>query len=80
MLVMRNAVVKDLRLLGNGNHLKLVLQSGNYSFECVWWRKSNLKDEIKFGMSVDLAFKPSLNFWNGYTRLQLVLEDMIPVD
>jgi single-stranded-DNA-specific exonuclease len=79
-LVMRNAVVKDLRLLGNGNHLKLVLQSGNYSFECVWWRKSNLKDEIKFGMNVDLAFKPSLNFWNGYTRLQLVLEDMKPVN
>ena len=78
VLVMQDVVVKDMKLLGQGNHLKLYLQSGNYNFECVWWRKGELKDEIKFGMTVDIVFRPSSNFWNGYTRLQLVIEDMVP--
>ncbi len=78
ILVIRDVVIKDIRLLGKGNHLKLYLQSGNYSFECVWWRKSDLKDEIQFGMTADIAFRPSLNFWNGYNRLQLVIDDMAP--
>jgi single-stranded-DNA-specific exonuclease len=78
--MLRDLVVKDMQLIGQGNHLKLFLQTGNFSFECVWWGKGELKDEIKFGANVDIAFRPSLNVWNGFTRMQLVLEDMAPAD
>jgi single-stranded-DNA-specific exonuclease len=80
VLVLRDLVVKDMQMIGQGNHLKLFLQTGNFTFECVWWGKGELKDEIRFGDNVDIAFRPSLNLWNGYTRMQLVLEDMAPAD
>jgi len=76
VLIMRRLNVKDMKLIGQDKHLKLFLQAGNYSFECVWWGKGELKNDIKFGMTVDVAFRPSLNLWNGYTRLQLIIDDM----
>ena len=38
--------------------------------------KGELKNFIKFGSSVDIAFKPSINIWNGAKKIQFVIEDM----
>lgn len=78
VLALRGLYVKDIKIMGQGKHLKLFLQSGSFVFECVWWGRGDLKDEIKFGSTVDVACRPEQNIWNGSTRLQLVIEDITP--
>ena len=79
VLALRGLEVKDIRLMSQGKHIKLFLRSGSFTFECVWWGKGDLKDEIMFGSTVDIACRPEQNIWNGNTRLQLVIEDISPV-
>ena len=62
-----------------GKHIKLVVQIGNRNFECVWWRRGDLKNIITFNQEFDIVFKPSINLWNGKENLQLIVEDMRPV-
>ena len=78
VFALKNSKLVDLRLLGNGSHLKFYVQNGNKSFECVWWGKGNLKDHLRFGEILDIAFRPEINFWNGSSKLQLVVEDVNP--
>jgi len=79
VLALKDAKLVDLRLLSNGAHIKFFIQSGNRSYECVWWGKGNLKDQLHFGEYIDIAFRPEINFWNGSGKLQLVVEDVSPV-
>jgi hypothetical protein len=65
--------------LSQGKHIKLVVQIGNRNFECVWWRRGDLKNIITFNQEFDIVFKPSINLWNGKENLQLIVEDMRPV-
>ena len=63
-------------VMGKGKHLKFFITKGSREFECIWWQKGDLKDNIKFGMNIDIAFKPIINIWNGSKKLQLVIEDI----
>jgi single-stranded-DNA-specific exonuclease len=76
VLMLKNATTRDIFSLSQGQHIKLIMQSGSREFECVWWRKGEFKNIITFNSSFDIAFKPSLNLWNGKENLQLVVEDM----
>ncbi len=76
ILAIDNAKVVDILVMGNGKHLKLFVTKGSREFECIWWQKGDLKDNIKFGMNIDIAFKPIINIWNGTKKLQLVIEDI----
>jgi single-stranded-DNA-specific exonuclease len=76
VLVIERAQIQDMKLLSNGKHLKLYAQKGNQIFECVWWRAGEYKDSLVFREVVDLAFRLSINSWQGAERLQLVVEDI----
>ncbi|MCD4692172.1 MAG: single-stranded-DNA-specific exonuclease RecJ [Calditrichales bacterium] len=76
VLVIEKAQIQDMKLLSNGKHLKLYAQKGNQIFECVWWRAGEYKDSLVFREVVDLAFRLSINSWQGVERLQLVVEDI----
>ena len=76
ILLLENAQLKELFPLSGGLHLKLIVQLANREFECVWWGKGDYKNEITFNQKYDIAFKPSLNLWNGKETLQLVVEDI----
>ena len=76
VLLLTKAIIKEIIPLSQGKHLKIFVQKGNRSLECLWWGKGDYKDEIKFEDEVDIAFRPSINLWNGLARLQLVVEDM----
>jgi single-stranded-DNA-specific exonuclease len=78
LLLLQNARIKEMFSLSQGKHIKIVVQIGSRDFECVWWRRGDLKDVITFNQVYDIAFKPSLNPWNGRENLQLVVEDMRP--
>jgi len=76
VFVLKNTRIRDMMLLSAGKHLKLYLEKGNQSFECVWWNAGEYKDKIRFGDVVDCAFKLSINNWRGSEKLQLVIEDI----
>ena len=75
-LLMENAVIRDIRLLSEGKHIKMVVQKGNRNFECIWWRSGEFKDAIRFGALCDIVFRMNINVFQGRSRLQLTVEDM----
>jgi len=76
VIAMEQVKIVDIMLIGQGKHLKLFVTKGSQEFECIWWQRGDLKDLIEFGMKVDIAFKPSLNIWNGSKKIQFIIEDM----
>jgi single-stranded-DNA-specific exonuclease len=76
VIAMEKVKVVDILLIGQGKHLKLFVAKGSKEYECIWWQKGEFKDFIKFGMIVDIAFKPSINIWKGSKKIQFVIEDM----
>jgi single-stranded-DNA-specific exonuclease len=77
-------VTKNLILTGDpfvmkDKHLKLKLSDGNgKQFEAVWWDgvDKSAGQTLKPKTSIELAYTPEANTWNGNTRLQLVVEDL----
>ena len=79
VLLLCGVTIKEIMRIGqNSNHLKLIVQKGGSRFECVWWNRSDVKNDIEFDMTVDVAFRPEINLWNGYKKVQLVIEDIAP--
>jgi len=76
VIAMEKVKIVDIMQIGKGKHLKLFITKGSQEFECIWWQKGELKNLIKFGMTVNIAFKPSINIWNGSRKIQFVIEDM----
>lgn len=68
--------VSDARTLSNGKHLKLKLADGSLSAEAVGFSLGDLADCCPAGETVDIAFTPEINKWNGSERLQLNLRDI----
>jgi single-stranded-DNA-specific exonuclease len=77
-------VTKDLFLADEPQvmkekHLKLRLESSNRRrFEAVWW-DGVLRAKgrtLRPGNSIEIAYTPEANTWNGNTRLQLVVQDL----
>ncbi len=71
--------IREMYLMSQGKHLKLIVQKGNQTYECVWWNAGEYKNSLRFGQQVDLAFRMSVNNWRGANRVQLVLLDVRPV-
>jgi single-stranded-DNA-specific exonuclease len=78
VIAMENVKINDIRLMGQDKHLKILISKGSQDFECVWWQRGDLKNVIRFGMKADIAFKPSINTWNGTKKIQCIIEDLRP--
>ena len=78
VIAMENVKISDIRLMGQNKHLKILITKGSHEFECVWWQRGDLKNDIKFGLTADIAFKPSINVWNGARKIQFIVEDLRP--
>jgi hypothetical protein len=76
--MMADAKIRDIFPPMQGRHLKFTIEKGGRRIECVWWGKAEYKDSIRFHMAVDVAFRPSINLWEGFRKLQLVIEDLCP--
>ncbi len=78
VLMLRGAWLKDVILMSNGLHLKLLFELSGNVFEAVWWRQGEQSRFVRLGADYDIAFKPGINTWNGREKLQLVIEDIRP--
>lgn len=75
-LLLEDAIIRDVRELSGGKHLKLKVQKGNRYFECVWWRSEAFRNVMRYNARCDIVFRMNINVFQGRPRLQLTVEDM----
>lgn len=70
-----NAILKKKMLMGQEkNHLKLFIEKDGKEFPCVRWGLGDISLLEKD--SLDIAFSPNVNEYNGDTSLQLIIKDI----
>ena len=78
MLVMENLTVERLSMVGGGRHMRLRLQSGNYSWGGIFFSTTPEAASIAQGDLVDVAFVPQVNEYRGERSVQMNLQDIRP--
>jgi len=59
-----------------GDHLQLYLRQGNNSMRAIAFGYGAKFDELRQGTVLDLAFEPTLNEYNGFVSVELMVKDM----
>jgi len=75
VLMMRGLTVNERRMVGDG-HLRLRLNRLGFSFTAIAFRMA----DREIPDTVDVAFFPELNEWNGSSSLQLRIKDLRPTE
>lgn len=80
ILAMRNLIVQEKRVLGNGNkHIKLFLSPADGSpkiFEAVSFNGYEKYEHIKIGDKIDILCNIQKDEWNGNKKIQLMIVDV----
>lgn len=74
ILCVRNVNVASPAVVGN-NHLRMRIQGDGVSCNSIWFSKGQFINSLA-GLSVDIAFTPQINLWNGNSDIQLKLRDI----
>ncbi len=75
VFALKNLVVKEKKLQGEDKKtLKLVCTQGGREFQCIRFKEGDIA--LVKGDTLDLAFCPDANEWNGTTTLQLQIKDI----
>jgi single-stranded-DNA-specific exonuclease len=59
-----------------GDHLQLYVRQGQTSMKAIAFGAGDLFDRLRPGVTVDLAFEPTLNSYNGFTSVELEVKDL----
>jgi len=80
VLLARNARVREVRTVGSGKHLRLVVDEGATGpvFDAVAFQQGEWAALLGDGSRIDLAFQVEINEWQGNRRLQLNVQDLRP--
>ncbi|MBF2057147.1 MAG: single-stranded-DNA-specific exonuclease RecJ [Cyanobacterium sp. T60_A2020_053] len=71
----RGVKVIEQKLTRNGEHLQLILKDNSGTLRCIAWRKS---DYFPLPPTIDIAYKITLNEWQGEKNIQLDIQGMKP--
>ena len=72
---LKNCTIRQKRLMGeNKNHLRLTVESDGYEFTCIKWQSGDVG--LEEGDTLDIAFHPQINEFNGNTSVQLIIDDI----
>ena len=75
VFALKNLQIKEKRLMGeNKKHLRLTCQAGTSEFNCIRWKDGDIS--LVKGDTLDLAFHPQKNEFNGVTSIQLIIDDI----
>jgi len=77
LLGARRLDVLNPRVVGK-NHLKMKLKQRALSFDAIGFNMGNFMEQLNSSISVDAAFTPTINEWNGNKYLQLNLKACRP--
>jgi len=73
----RNAEIVNHRVVGN-NHLKMQLKQERINLDTIGFSMADKLTKITPASTLDIAFVPSINEWNGSRNLQLNLKAIRP--
>ena len=74
VLCVRNINVTSQSVVGN-NHLWMRLTGDGMFYNSIWFNKGHLINSLS-GPTIDIAFTPHINVWNGIYDIQLKMKDM----
>jgi single-stranded-DNA-specific exonuclease len=74
VLCARNVNVSSPSVVGN-NHLRMRINGDGVSCNSIWFSKGHFLHALS-GPSLDIAFTPQINNWNGATDIQLKMKDI----
>lgn len=77
-LLCRNVRVRDLRTVGGGKHLRMIVDQDAQSIvlDAVAFQQGAWATQLQVGEQVDLVFQLEANEWQGRQSLQLNVQDM----
>jgi len=74
----RNINVSSQSVVGN-NHLRMRVSRDGVSYSSIWFNKGHLINFLS-EPTLDIAFTPHINIWNGASDIQLKMKDIaVPV-
>lgn len=78
LLLCRGARVREVRAIGKGKHLRLILDSGPATpvLDAVAFNRGEWAKHLSEGDFIDVVFQLEANEWQGRRRLQLNVQDM----
>jgi len=69
-------LLKSVRTLSDGKHLKLNLWDKGLYVDAIGFNMGKAAEKLAVGDTVSVASSLSINKWNGYENIQLVLSDI----
>ena len=78
LFCIRDAVIEQLTLIGEGKHIKMRTSKNGVSLDCVFFAKTLYDLALKQGDRADLAFFPQINEFRGNRGVQLLLREVKP--
>lgn len=76
LLCSRNLKLKSEPVVFGKNHLKMWVTDGKANCEVIGFRKGELYSLVSTGENFDIAYRPSINNWQGMSSIQLEIEDL----
>ncbi|MEA1970227.1 MAG: single-stranded-DNA-specific exonuclease RecJ [Thermodesulfobacteriota bacterium] len=73
VLCAKNIKISSSATVGN-NHLKMRASGDNARYDTIWFNGGHFSDLLS-GSTVDIAFTPQTNHWNGKSSIQLKMKD-----
>jgi single-stranded-DNA-specific exonuclease len=74
VICVRNVQISSPSIVGN-KHLRMRVLGNGVSCNSIWFNKGHVIDALS-GSSMDIAFTPQINYWNGASSIQLKMKDM----
>lgn len=75
VFALKNLTVTEKKLMGSDNsHLKMTVSSGGNDLTAIWWKHGDTA--LEKGDSLDIAFHPQINEFNGEISIQLIVDDV----
>lgn len=75
IFAIKNFKLKQKKLMGsNKEHLRLTVEKNCSIFNAIWWSYGDIS--LNTDDTLDIAFSPQLNTFNGNTTIQLIIKDI----
>lgn len=75
VFALKDLKIKQKKLMGEQkNHLRLTVQKSDSEFNCIRWQQGDIS--LVNGDTLDVAFHPQINEYNGNVSVQLIVDDI----
>ncbi len=66
----------DIRQVGGNKHLKIRFSKDGKEFDSIAFGMGELSESLQKNTSLDIAFYPDINVWNGNEKVQFIIKDI----